>query len=225
MTIGGQNVANLTVGEASVGAAGVSCGGGGVADQALACSTRRVVLIDVVRRGGRVHLVGAAQRSFAGRRVNIRFTASGRTVARPRVANTGMFRATAPLPRRALRNSNRARYQAVISGQRSLRLKLARRMVVTSTRESSGRVTISGRVVAPLGRPRQTVTVERRLSCGRYEVIRRFKPSRDGSFRVTVPGPEGSQAAVFRMRTKVRKRAGNPKLFPTFTLPRFVDLS
>jgi hypothetical protein len=29
---------------------------------------------------------------------------------------------------------------------------------------------------------------------------------------------------VYRLQTSVRKHAGNPKLFPTFTLPRAVEL-
>ena len=32
------------------------------------------------------------------------------------------------------------------------------------------------------------------------------------------------EAGVYRLETKVRKTARNPKLFPTFTLPSFVEL-
>ncbi|MGH2968973.1 MAG: hypothetical protein ACRDK0_07900, partial [Solirubrobacteraceae bacterium] len=134
------------------------------------------------------------------------------------------FRATAKLPRVKLRSTNRARYQATIGKQKSFRLKLARRMLVSSTRTRANRVTIAGRVVRPLGQPVQTVVVKRRLACGRYQVVKRFKPRDDGSFRVTLPGPAEAVAAVYRMQTRVRKFTTNPKLFPTFTLPRFVDL-
>src|SRR5688572_1755253 len=96
ITLGGQNVLDLTVGEAIVGAANVNCGG--VADLALECTSRRIVLIDVLRSKGKVRLFGAANRRYAGRRVKIRFSASGKVVARPRVRSSGLFQATAKLP-------------------------------------------------------------------------------------------------------------------------------
>ena len=208
---------------ATVGSAQINCGG--VADTALQCTARPIVLIDVLRRNGRVHLLGAASRRFAGRRVRIRFTATGKTVARPKVTNTGLFRATAKLPPRKVRNTNRARYVASISRSKSFRLKLMRRMLVTSTTARGGNVVIAGRVVRPLARPAKTIIVQRRLSCGRYKVIKRFKPRSNGRFRITLPGPSGSQAAVYRLRTRVPKFSSNPRLYPTFTLPRFVDLT
>jgi hypothetical protein len=223
ITLGGQNVLDLTVGEAIVGATDVNCGG--VADLALQCTSRRLVLIDVLRHKGKVRLVGAASRRFAGKRVKIRFTATGKVVARPRVRTSGLFRATAPMPPRKLRATNRARYRAEISKQKSLRLKLVRRMLVSSTSVRGRRVTIAGRVVGPLGEPIQQVIVKRRLSCGRYRVVKRFTPPAGGAFRVTLGGPPRSQAAVYRLQTRVRKLTTNPKLFPTFTLPRYVDLA
>ena len=81
VSVAGQNLVDLTVGSATVGSAQVNCGG--VADQALECTSRPIVLIDVLRRGKKVHLLGAANRRFAGRRVRIRFTATGKTVAPP----------------------------------------------------------------------------------------------------------------------------------------------
>jgi hypothetical protein len=223
LTVGGQNVVDLTVGEATVGAAQVNCGG--VADLALQCTSRRIVLIDVLRSKGRVKLFGAASRRFAGKRVKIRFLASGKVVARPRVRGTGLFRATAKLPRKKLRATNRARYRAEISKQKSLRLKLVRRMLVSGTSVRGKRVTIAGRVVRPLGAPVQRVIVKRRLSCGRYRVIKRFTPPASGRFKITVGGPGSQQAAVYRLQTRVRKFTSNPKLYPTFTLPRYVDLA
>jgi hypothetical protein len=221
VAVAGQNVVDLTVGSATVGSAQVNCGG--VADVALECTSRPIVLIDVLRHGGRVHLLGAASRRFAGRRVRIRFTATGRTVARPKVRSTGLFRATAKLPRAGLRRSNRARYVASIRRQKSFRLKLARRMVVTSTTRRGSKVTIAGHITGRVASPPKTIIVQRRLSCGRYKVIKRFKPRRDGRFRVTLPGPTGTEAAAYRMRTKV-PRLGT-KLYPTFTLPRYIDLA
>jgi len=223
ITLGGQNVLDLTVGEATVGAAQVNCGG--VADLALQCTSRRIVLIDVLRSKGKVRLLGAANRRFAGRRVRIRFTATGKTVARPRVRTSGLFTATARLPRAKLRATNRARYIAQIGKQKSLRLKLVRRMLVSGTSVKGRRVTVAGRIVRPLGAPVQQVIVKRRLSCGRYRVVKRFTPPASGRFRVTLAGPPSRQAAVYRLQTRVRKFVSNPKTFPTFTLPRYVDLA
>lgn len=223
ITLGGQNVLDLTVGEAIVGAAEVNCGG--VADLALQCSARRIVLIDVLRSSGKVRLFGAASRRFAGKRVKLRFMATGKVVARPVVRRTGLFAATVELPRRKVRATNRARYRAEIAKQTSLKLKLVRRMLVSGASVKGREVTIAGRVVRPLGEPIQQVIVKRRLSCGRYRVVKRFTPPSSGQFRITLAGPPSSQAAVYRLQTRVRKFSSNPKLFPTFTLPRYVDLA
>jgi len=223
VSIAGQSLLNLVGGEATVGGDGVGCGQG-VAAQALRCQTRRLVLIDVVRRGRRVRLLGAASRAFAGRRVAIHFTDTGRRVARPRVGQDGLFRATAPLPRRGIRRTNRARYEARLGRERSLRLKLARRLRVTAIRQRGRNVAISGRISRPLGKPIQQVVVTRRVSCGRVEVVKRFKPRRNGRFRVTLQGAKQRQVATFRFRTRVRYRVGNPRLFRTFTLPQYVDI-
>jgi hypothetical protein len=224
LSIGGQSIADLALGEASVSAAAVQCSASGVADEQLSCTKKRLALVDVVRRGSRVRLFGVADRALVGKQVSIRFLASGRQVARPRVARNGTFTATAPLPRTGLRDSNAARYQARVGRERSLDLKLARRMVVTTLRSSGGRVTIAGRVIRPLGRPVQTIVVQRRISCRRTQTVARIKPSRTGAFRVTVAAPPRTLAATYRLSTRVRKFASNPKLFPTYTLPRAVEI-
>jgi hypothetical protein len=223
ISIGGQSVLDLVGGEATVGGAGVGCGAG-VAGAALRCTKRRLVLIDVVRHGRRVRLLGAADRALAGRRVTIVYTDTKRRVARPRVGRDGLFRATAPLPPASVRNTNRARYEARLAGERSLRLKLRRRLRVTAIKPRGRAVSISGQISRPLGRPIQRVVVTRRVSCGRVEVVKRFKPRRNGRFRVILQGAKTRQVATFRFRTKVRFRAGNPHLFRTFTLPQYVDV-
>lgn len=234
VSVFGEPVADIVAGEA---AAGVQCGGtrssagltrnadGAPADLALACTKRDLVLIDVVPGRRRVQLLGAADHRFVGRRVRIVFTATGQTAATATVGPDRLFRTTATLPPRALRGTNRARYQAVIDDERSLRLKLMRRMQVRRIASAGGKVTIAGRVVRPLGRPRQEVVVRRRVSCRDSEVVGRFTPARDGTFEVTVPTPAGVGAAVYRLTTRVRKRPHRPKLFPTFTLPRVVEVA
>jgi hypothetical protein len=222
LSIAGQQLADVVAGEAVVGAGDVGCGG--VADLALECTLRRIVLIDVFEEAGRVRLLGAADRRYVGRRVRIRFMADGRTVARPKVRRDGTFRATAPLPDAVVRDTNRARYEASIRKQRSMRLKLMRRMRVSEMERRGGVVTIAGRVVGPLTTPLRPVLVKRRVTCRDWKVVKRFTPRPDGSFRVRLKAPQDGEAAVYRMTTRVKLYDWFPKTYPTFTLPRFVDL-
>ncbi len=238
----GQPVVDLVLGEAKVGTAGVDCAppaapvtappapapvapaAAVAAEASLSCTKRRLVLTDVVRRGSRVRVLGVADKRFVGRFVTIRFEGDGRTAGRALVTPDGTFKTTTALPSKRLRTSNRARYQAVLGGEKSLNLKLERRMYVDGLTAAAGKVTVRGHVTRPLGSPRQTVTLTRRVSCRRSEVVARFKPRADGRFRVTVRAPKGRTSAVYRLGTKVRKTTRNPKLFPTFTLPQGVDL-
>ena len=194
------------------------------ADLVRACTSRGVVLEDVVPAGNRVKLLGVAEKRFKGRRVDIVFAATGKVVARPKVAPDGSFAATAPMPPRRLRSSNRARYQARVGGERSLNLKLMRRMLVTSVRTSAGKVTIAGKVVGPLAlrAKDREIVLERRVTCTRLATVSRFKPRTNGAFKVTVPVPAGTSAAVYRLRTKVRASTHGSRLSSTFTLPRAI---
>jgi hypothetical protein len=260
VSVAGVPVADLVVGEATVGSGGVDCAarsndnppngdnpphgspptvigsgppggsggssgpGAGTVDQALACTSRSLALIDVVVHGGRVRLVGAADRRFAGRRVAIKLTGTGKTVARAKVADSGLFRATVPLPPRAIRNSNRARYQATIGKEESLPLKLARRVLVLGTRVAGGKVTLTGRLIRPLPARLRPITVKRRVSCDDWKTVGRARPAANGSFRVTVDGPPDGQVAVYRLQTQVAASwTRRARLSPTFSLPRFVE--
>ena len=200
-------------------------GGPATATQlALECTTRKLTLIDVLRQGDRVELLGAADHRYIGRVVDIVFTTSGQTVARAIVNRDGSFETSAPLPPPAVRDTNQARYQARIGGERSLNLKLNRRMLVTSMSSSGGVVTIAGTITRPVGNPPPVVTVTRRLTCNTNQVVARFRPATDGRFKVSIAAPKGVTAAVYRLSTRVPKTPRNPKLFPTFTLPRAVNL-
>src|SRR5690606_38387690 len=137
------------------------------AELILGCSERRVVLEDVIARRNRVDLLGVADRSFAGRRIAIVFSATGKTVARPVVRADGRFSARAPLPPKAVRGTNRARYQARIERERSPVLKLTRRMQVDAIAVTGGRVRISGRVTKPFAKRKadRRIELQRRVSC------------------------------------------------------------
>ncbi len=97
-------------------------------------------------------------------------------------------------------------------------------MLVTKMTSSKGKVTIAGRVVLPLGHPVQKITIKRRVSCTKNVVEKTLRPDARGRFSVTLDGPPTGQAAVYRLATSVRKNTRNAKLFPTFTLPRAVEL-
>lgn len=193
-------------------------------DLLLECANRSVVLEDIVPNGRRVKLLGIAARQHVGRQVQIRFEASGKVVARAKVAADGRFAASAAMPARRLRQSNRARYTAKIGRDRSRSLKLARRMHVGTIRAAGGKVTISGWISGRrAARARDRVIEVQRRTCTKTEVVARISPNSRGRFRVTVPSPHGEIGAVYRLKTKVHHGGGSRKLFPTFTLPRAVD--
>ena len=219
VSILGQSIADLTLGQASVGANSVDCG-----QPELACGTRPVTLIDVLPSGDRVKLYGVADKKYAGQTVNLMFDATGDQVAQAVVGQDGSFTTTAPMPKADLRNSDIARYRAVIGKEQSQSLKLARRLQVTEMKAHGGKVTIAGKVVGPMSKSGSPITVKRRLSCSKYVKVGTVKPNRDGSFSYTFKAPTGTTEAVYRLSTTVLKRAGSDKEFPTYTLPRGVNL-
>jgi hypothetical protein len=106
-----------------------------------------------------------------------------------------------------------------------LNLKLFRRMIVTSARSAHGLVAITGRVIPPLPlKPSdRVITLERLVTCSKAQDIARIAPRGNGSFRVTVPAPQGQSAAVYRLRTKIRVGPRTKRLGRTYTLPRAID--
>jgi hypothetical protein len=244
----GRPILDAMLGEAKVGVAAGTCAppaaaaaaipkrtapagvaGQSVADQLLACSDRKLILVDVLKQAGHVKLLGAANRRYVGKQVAIRLRATGKVVAHAKVRKDGSFQTTAPLPARAYfasnARANRVRYRAEIGKERSLPLKLQRRLIVTSLTSKAGKVTIAGRVVRPLTTPVATIRLVRRVSCRKVVLVKRFKPRADGTFKVTVKAPAGQAAAVYRMATDVREKRSNPRSYPTFTLPRGVALA
>ncbi len=225
----GQTILDGTIGEARMNTAGVDCSADTPAPtattEALQCTTRKLVLTDVYESNGKVRLLGAADKKLAGRTVTIRFEGDNSTAAQTGINPDGSFSTTAPLPSKKLRSSNKARYVAIVGKERSLNLKLVRRMYVTKMTTADGKVTISGRVTRPLGNPLQPIKVQRRVSCSRNETVKTFLPKSDGTFKVTVAAPDGESAAVYRLATKVRKTTSNSKLFSTYTLPRGINLT
>ena len=215
----GQPILDTTVGEATVGAGDVNCA------PALECTKKSLVLVDVFPKGGRVKLLGAADRKYAGQMVNIVFEATGKVVATAKVHEDGEFETTAPMPSAKLRNGNQARYMAVLGKEKSMNLKLARRMVVERMTARGGKVTIVGRVTGALAKgDDRDITVSRRISCTKMEKVGTFSPKADGTFKIVFNAPADARTAVYRLSSQVLFREGSEKLFDTYTLPRAVNL-
>ena len=184
---------------------------------ALACSTAQVALINVVTQGSHVLITGAARLVLAGKRVSIKFLATGKIVASATIAADGTFSASAPLPPAKIRETNLARYEASVGSLHSLNLKLDRRMYMVSATRSGAHVLLSGYVTGSF-KAGSEVKILLRVTCSKEEVIAKVKLTRSGKFSATVPAPSAaaSQIAVYRATTSVLKD-GHPER--TFTLP------
>jgi hypothetical protein len=191
---------------------------------ALQCTNRKLVLIDVLQRGSHAFLLGAAARKYEGKRVSIYFGPGSTLVARPIVHSDGLFQTTVPLPPASIRETNLARYQGRIGGERSLNLKFRRRMIVLSLTSTPGQVHMVGQVLPPLTKPPAPIMIQRRVSCIKLVTVKTVKVDSHGRFTADLAAPPTLQAAVYRAQTQVLKFAHNPKRFPTFTLPRVVEL-
>jgi hypothetical protein len=232
LSVLGQNVLSAVVGEARISSDSVTCviqtPQGTVAPlesitkEALSCSSRRLALLDVLDRGNYVSLSGAANTSLAGELVAIRSLADGRVVAHARVSKAGLFHARAPLPPARFRDTNRARYMAIHGSDKSLNLKLHRRMVFTALASRHGKVVLTGLVTKPHATPRPLVVVRQRLTCRKQRVVARVRPDANGRFRVTVKAPRNGDVGVYRATTIVAYPGGDAPDFRTYTLPGLV---
>ncbi len=140
-----------------------------------------------------------------------------RSVATATIAANGTFSATAPLPPSKVRESNLARYEAVVGSLHSLNLKLDRRMYMTSATRSGAHVLLAGYVTGSF-KAGAVVKILLRVTCSSEKTIAKVKLNGAGKFNATVPAPTGaaSQIAVYRGTTMVLKD-GHPET--TFTLP------
>jgi hypothetical protein len=198
-------------------------GGPTAVELALRCAYRKLVLTDVVMRARRVSLVGAADKSLAGQRVEIVFGAR-RKVASAVVGRDGSFSTTAPLPNRAIRDTSRARYTARVGKEKSLSLKLTRRVVMEPLTSRAATVALTGQVVPPLTRPAAQLVVQEQVSCTQWKTVARRPGPANGKFQITVAAPADQQAAVYRVSTAVRKNLTSRKRFATFSLPLAVQI-
>ena len=240
VTMAGQKVADLVMGIARVATDGLSCAeaaaapvikaGDAVAapkkvepasQLAVSCAQADITLVNVIDQDRHVTLIGAADKKLVGKRVRIVQMWNGKRVATTKVGRSGFFRAKAPVPAESVRYTNDARYMAVAGGEKSLPLKLHRRMRF-STLESKGRkVVLKGRIFGPMSN--DPVVIRQAISCTKDKVVKRVQPDRNGFWKAVVRAPKGTKALTYRALTTVRNE-GSAKEFPTFTLPGYVSI-
>lgn len=191
----------------------------------LGCSKSELVLSDVYAQGRRVVIRGSAAKSLAGKHVRILVNGK-RQVASALVEADGQYAATAPLPAAHGRALAATRYLAQIGSLRSLNLKLTRRLALEAPVAAGTTVTLSGQVVPPLTKPPSPIVVEQELECGKPTVVKKFTPSRNGRYRITLDLPAGTRAAIFRLSSTVAANAHSvTRGFSTYSLPLPVDIS
>jgi hypothetical protein len=224
---GGANSSGSSGGDTNSGGvsgSGSSAGANPVASEKaiekvlLGCSTRPLVLNDVVQKGDKVLLIGAAERAQAGKQVKIVF-GSDKVVATATVGSNGEFTTTAPLPPAKIRAGNGARYVAELGSLRSLDLKLTRRLALEPPSVSAGKLTLRGQVVPPLAKPLAAVTISQQVECGKTTVVARVKPSASGTFKVVLPVPAGAHGARYRLTSSVAPSRSSRHSFATYSLP------
>lgn len=194
------------------------------AEAYLQCSSRDVDMIDVYGTGGRTYIQGVAQRKYVGKTATIYLAHGKKKVGTVKVGEDGLFSTKVALPPKKIRTTNKARYYAVVEGRRTRALKFARRMETRSLTATSSSVTFRGRVVGPLQKRQQAVTIKQRLGCKTYKTVGTAKPDSKGNFTVKIKAPAGDGAVIYRAQTKVGKKRNAKRLSPTFTLPRVVGL-
>jgi DNA-binding beta-propeller fold protein YncE len=217
-SVSSKQTSTSTAASGSSSSAGIASTPRAIEELRLGCSKRSLVLNDVLVRGIRVDLQGSAAKSLDGKRVKIVFDGS-KQVASATVGTDGEFATTAPLPPLRLRDSNSARYMAESGSQRSLNLKLARRLSLEPPTFSAGTVTLVGQVVPPLAKPASEVTVSQELECGKTTTAGRFKLSASGHFRIALKVPAAAQAGIYRLTSSVLEKPGAKRGFATYSLP------
>jgi uncharacterized repeat protein (TIGR01451 family) len=195
------------------------------------CARGDLRLTDVYGRGRRTVLRGVASPRSVGAKVAL-YSSAGKRVATATVQGDLSFGTTAALPARVIRNTNSARFQARLGGQRSQRLKFSRRMTGTVARRlDRGRVQIGGRVTGPLSRPVATVLVRASSRCPgtsfRGPVVARgirVQPNGRWTATIALPASLRGTRVFLRAATRVRKTTRNPKTYRTFSLIQGVGL-
>ena len=174
----------------------------------LACAKSSIAITDISQRSGRVRILGVTTKASAGEEVAIEFASPGEIVATAVVTADGSFRATAPLPARTIRNTNRARYRASLDTSRTPWLKLTRRLQLTGLHTAGSDLEVGGYLKKPLIAGAR-VTVTSQSSCGASpQVIAQLTVARNGRFHRVIPIPSTASGFVVRLTARVRTARG-----------------
>lgn len=246
VSVAGQKVADLVMGIARIATDGLRCtkaaplvkagaemrqepsvaavppGIAPATQLAVSCMDSRVGLIDIRDKGDHVWVRGAADKKLVGRKVRIVSAWNGRTVKTTWVRESGYFKTRAPMPREAIRFSNDTRYVAMVAGETSNALKLHREMRFTKITTQGRKVTLQGRIFAPLAKG-ELINIRQYVNCDERRIVERIAPRKDGTFKVTVTAPEEMNAVSYLAYTEVLNDMRHKK-FPTFTLQGYVSL-
>jgi hypothetical protein len=190
----------------------------------LQCSRRPADLIDVYGQGGRTFVQGVTERKYVGKTATIYLKHGKKKVGTVKIGEDGLFSRRVALPPKSIRNTNKARYYAVVEGKRTRALKFARRMTTNSLTATTETVTFRGRVLGPLQKRQKSVTIKQRVGCKSYKTVATVRPDSKGRFTAKIDAPKGESAVIYRAQTRVGFRRNASRLAPTFTLPRVVGL-
>lgn len=194
------------------------------ANFALQCTGQKVRLLDVRGSKGTTYIRGVAADEYVGQKVDIYLRNASRKVATVTVGNDGLFATRVPLPPKAWRNKNAARYYARVDDASSKRLKFAR--FVTATKLSSpsvGMVSFAGRIESK-SHQRVMVTIKERRTCTSYRTVAKVRTDRNGKFTAKFAAASDNKLVVYRAQTTIKKSPKAKRTFPTYSLPRIVNV-
>jgi streptogramin lyase len=195
------------------------------------CAANRFILTDVFPQGGKTRVLGVAPAAAVGKRVTILSAWNNKPVAAATVRPDLSFTATAPLPPRSLRFTNRALYRAKLGSVRGGGLKFSRRMYTTAITAAGRVITFSGNVTPPFSTRLEPVTIRAAASCTAVPagtIVAKVKLTRSGTFSATLrlpPSLQNVSKLYLRAETRVRQNTHSKKTYPTSTLIRGVQLT
>jgi hypothetical protein len=195
----------------------------------VSCAKGLVRLIEITPTRKKVRLYGVAPKGTVGKQVKLRFKANRKIVATAVVQSDLTFRATAKMPKRSIRKTNRAQYRPEIKGKpKGAYRKLYRRGLVNSVQMRRGKIVYAGKIVGPFADgTRAKVRIRASADCSsvaKAKVIKTVKTNRKGAFKVKLAVPKrlkGAAAVYLRAQSRVAS-GGTIKAYNTYTETRGV---
>lgn len=188
----------------------------------LECAHSSIAITDISQRSGRVRILGVTKSANAGETIQIAFRPADDVVATAVVNGDGSFRATAPLPPRSIRNTDKARYRASLGTSTTPWLKLTRRLAVSGLHGLEGDLDIGGRLLGPRVKGAR-ITITTQTDCDAPpKVLGHIAVDSDGSFGRLVGLPETTSGLVVRLSAVVRSAGGGTAT--TYSIARPVQI-